>query len=161
MAIVITLCIVGIALICFIREWVPADITALGVMVSLVLLGVVTPEEGISGFSNSATITVLAMFILSAGIARTGAIQSITGFLIQKGGKNSTQQILSLGMVVGPISAFINNTAVVAIFLPIVEDWCRKQQISTSKLMIPLSYLSILGGMITTIGTSTNVLASF
>jgi di/tricarboxylate transporter len=160
MAIVITLCIVGIALICFIREWVPADITALGVMVSLVLLGVVTPEEGISGFSNSATITVLAMFILSAGIARTGAIQSITGFLIQKGGKNSTQQILSLGMVVGPISAFINNTAVVAIFLPIVEDWCRKQQISTSKLMIPLSYLSILGGMITTIGTSTNVLAS-
>jgi di/tricarboxylate transporter len=160
MTIATTLSVVGIALVCFVGEWMPVDITAFGVMVGLILLGVVTPEEGISGFSNSATVTVMAMFILSAGIARTGGIQAITRFLIQNGGKHPTRQILSLGAIVGPISAFINNTAVVAIFLPIVEDWCRKQQISTSKLMIPLSYLSILGGTITTIGTSTNVLAS-
>jgi di/tricarboxylate transporter len=65
-----------------------------------------------------------------------------------------------MGLIVGPITAFINNTAVVAIFLPIVEDWCRKQKISPSKLLIPLSYATVLGGMITVIGTSTNVLAS-
>jgi Na+/H+ antiporter NhaD/arsenite permease-like protein len=111
-------------------------VTALGVMVSLIFLGVVTPEEGISGFSNSATVTVMAMFILSAGISRTEGIQAVTGFLIQNAGKHFTRQILCLGAVVDPISAFINNTAVVAIFLPVVEDWCRKQQILTSKLMI-------------------------
>lgn len=160
MMIITTLTIVAIALVCFIKEWVPADITAFGVMVSLVILGVLTPEEGISGFSNPATITVMAMFILSTGISRTGAIQFVTNFLIQNGGKNPPQQILSLAAIVSPISAVINNTAVVAVFLPIVEEWCRKQYISTSKLMIPLSYLSILGGMFTTIGTSTNVLAS-
>jgi di/tricarboxylate transporter len=65
-----------------------------------------------------------------------------------------------MGAIVGPISAFINNTAVVAVFLPIVENWCRQQGISPSKLLIPLSYLTVLGGMLTVIGTSTNVLAS-
>lgn len=160
MTIALTLGIVVLALVCFVGEWLPVDITAIGIMLLLMLLGLVTPEEGISGFSNSATITVMAMFILSAGIARTGVIQIISSFLVQWGGKNSTQQILSLSAIVGPISAFINNTAVVAVFMPIVEDWCRKQSISTSKLMIPLSYATILGGVVTTIGTSTNVLAS-
>jgi di/tricarboxylate transporter len=160
MSILLTLGVVVLALIFFVGEWLPVDVTAIGVMLLLMLLGLVTPEEGISGFSNSATITVMAMFILSAGIARTGVIQIISSFLVQRGGKNSSQQIFALGMIVGPISAFINNTAVVAVFLPIVEDWCRKQNISASKMMIPLSYVTILGGMVTTIGTSTNVLAS-
>jgi len=120
----------------------------------------VTPDEGISGFGNSATITVLAMFILSAGIVRTGAVQTIRNILMHWGGNSVTRQILTMGMIVGPITALINNTAVVGIFLPIVEDWCRKKNISPSKLMIPLSYSTVLGGMITVIGTSTNVLAS-
>jgi di/tricarboxylate transporter len=158
--ILITLGIVVLALVFFVSEWLPADITAIAVMITLILLGVVTPEEGISGFSNTATITVLAMFVLSAGIDRTGAVQMVSNLLLSWGGKSVTKQIASLGVIVGPISAFINNTAVVAVFLPIVENWCRKQSISTSKLLMPLSYVTILGGMITTIGTSTNVLAS-
>ncbi|MEB3219553.1 MAG: SLC13 family permease, partial [Nostocales cyanobacterium 94392] len=132
----------------------------IAVMVLLMLLGLVTPEEGISGFGNSATITVMAMFILSAGIARTGAIEVVNELLLRWGGKNTTRQIFAMGIITGPISALINNTAVVAVFLPVVEDWCKKQGISPSKLLIPLSYLTILGGMLTTIGTSTNVLAS-
>ncbi|PSB21085.1 SLC13 family permease [filamentous cyanobacterium CCP2] len=160
MTIAMTLSVVVIALICFIGEWLPVDITAIAVMIGLMLLELVTPEEGISGFSNSATITVMAMFILSAGIARTGAIQMVSNLLIRAGGKHLTRQIIAMGAIVGPISAFINNTAVVAIFIPVVETWCRKQSISTSKLLIPLSFTTILGGMITTIGTSTNVLAS-
>lgn len=149
-----------LALIAFITEWLPVDLTAMGVAIALILLGLVTPDEGISGFGNSATITVLAMFILSAGIVRTGAVQTIRNILFNWGGNSVTRQILTMGMIVGPITALINNTAVVGIFLPIVEDWCQKKNISPSKLMIPLSYSTVLGGMITVIGTSTNVLAS-
>ena len=160
MSIFLTLIIVFLTLISFIGEWFPVDITAVAVMVLLMALGLVTPEEGISGFGNSATITVMAMFILSAGIARTGAIGIVNDLLLKWGGKNSTKQILAIGIITGPISALINNTAVVAVFLPVVEDWCQKQGISPSKLLMPLSFVTILGGMLTTIGTSTNVLAS-
>lgn len=158
--IILTLGIVVLALISFIGEWLPVDMTAIAVMVLLMSLNLVSPEEGISGFGNSATITVMAMFILSAGIARTGAMQLVSDLLLRWGGKHPTRQILTMGMIAGPITGFINNTAVVAVFLPVVEDWCRKQGISPSKLLMPLSFVTILGGMITTIGTSTNVLAS-
>ncbi len=160
MIIFLTLGVVVAALICFITEWLPVDITALCVAVILILLGLVTPDEGIAGFGNSATITVMAMFILSAGITRTGVIQVFRDLLLKWGGKSITRQILVMGLLVGPISGFINNTAVVAIFLPIIEDWCKKRGISPSKLLMPLSFVTILGGMITIIGTSTNVLAS-
>ncbi len=160
MTIFLTLGVVVVALICFIAELLPVDITALCVAVVLIVLGLVTPDEGIAGFGNSATITVMAMFILSAGISRTGVIQVFRDLLLKWGGKSITRQILVMGLLVGPISGFINNTAVVAIFLPIVEEWCRKRGISPSKLLIPLSFVTILGGMITVIGTSTNVLAS-
>ncbi|VXD20558.1 conserved membrane hypothetical protein [Planktothrix serta PCC 8927] len=158
--IVLTLSIVVLALIAFIFEWLPVDLTALTVTVVLMIFKLVTPDEGISGFGNSATITVMAMFILSAGITKTGVVQTVRDWLLKWGGKTAGQQILVMGLIVGPITAFINNTAVVAIFLPIIEDWCRKQKISPSKLLIPLSYATVLGGMITVIGTSTNVLAS-
>ncbi len=160
MTIFLTLGVVVAALVCFIAEWLPVDITALCVAVVLIVLGLVTPEEGVAGFSNSATMTVMAMFILSAAITRTGVIQIFRDLLLRWGGKSITRQILVMGLLVGPISGFINNTAVVAIFLPIIEDWCKKRGISPSKLLMPLSFVTILGGMITVIGTSTNVLAS-
>jgi di/tricarboxylate transporter len=158
--IILTLGVLVVALIAFVAEWLPVDITAIAVAIVLILLGLVSLEEGLAGFSNSATITVMAMFILSAGITRTGAIQIARDLLVKWGGKNPSQQIFVMGAIVGPITAFINNTAVVAIFLPIIEDWCKKQRVSVSKLLIPLSYVTVLGGMITLIGTSTNIVAS-
>jgi di/tricarboxylate transporter len=158
--IILTLTVLVVALVAFVAEWLPVDLTALCVAIVLILLGLVSPEEGIAGFSNPATVTVMAMFVLSAGITRTGVIQVIRDRLLVWGGKNPHQQVFVLGALVGPISAFINNTAVVAIFLPIVEDWCKKQKISPSKLLIPLSYATVLAGMITVVGTSTNILAS-
>lgn len=158
--ILLTLVVITGALVMFVAEWLPIDTTAIAVMVVLMVLGLVTPDEGIAGFGNSATITVMAMFILSYGITRTGIIQIMRDFLVKWGGSNPSQQILVMGAIVGPITAFINNTAVVAIFLPIVEEWCKQRKISVSKLMIPLSYVTVLGGMITVIGTSTNILAS-
>jgi di/tricarboxylate transporter len=144
----------------FVVEWLPIDITAILVTVVLMILGLVSPEEGIAGFGNSATITVMAMFILSYGITRTGIIQIVRDWLVKWGGGNSTQQIFVMGLIIGPITAFINNTAVVAVFLPIIEQWCQQRKISVSKMLIPLSYITVLGGMLTVIGTSTNILAS-
>ncbi|MEM6445658.1 MAG: SLC13 family permease [Cyanobacteria bacterium J06642_2] len=160
MPIPLTLAVVLLALAGFVSEWKPVDITALSIMVLLIVLGLVSPQEGISGFSSSATITVMAMFILSFGIARTGVIISVTDWLMRWGGKSLFRQVVTMGLIVGPITALINNTAVVAVFLPTIENWCKKQGISASKLLIPLSYSTILGGTITVIGTSTNILAS-
>ncbi|MBE9070703.1 SLC13 family permease, partial [Leptolyngbya cf. ectocarpi LEGE 11479] len=155
-----TLGVTAVALVLFVVEWLPADITAFGVMVALMVLGLVTPQEGIAGFSNSATITVMAMFILSAGIARTGALQKASGWLTRWGGKTCRRQIFVLGLIVGPVSGVINNTAVVSVFLPIIEDFCQQHRLSPSKLLMPLSFATILGGMLTVVGTSTSVLAS-
>ncbi len=160
MSIAITLGITAVALVLFIVEIFPADITALGIMVSLILLKQVSPQEGIEGFSNPATITVMAMFILSAGVARTGVLKNASTWLTRWGGKRLGQQIMTLGLIVGPMSALINNTAVVSVFLPIVEDFCRQHRMSPSKLLMPLSFATVLGGMLTVIGTSTSVLAS-
>ncbi len=160
MQIVLTLAVIGLALVGFISEILPADTIAILVMVTLMLLGLVTPEEGISGFGNAATVTVMAMFVLSAGISRTGAIQVVRDSLLRWGGKTPQRQTFVMGAIVGPITAFINNTAVVAVFLPIVEEWGQRCAVPASKLLIPLSYATILGGLLTTIGTSTNVLAS-
>lgn len=158
--IAITLSITGFALICFVCEWLPADITALLVMVVLMLSRQVTPTEGIAGFSNAATLTVMAMFILSAGISRTGAMQRASTWLFRWSGKHPAQQIMALGLITGPMSGLINNTAIVSVFLPLVEDLCRQRGISVSRLLMPLSFVTILGGMLTVVGTSTSVLAS-
>jgi len=160
MPIILTLTVVVLGLISFITEWLPADITALSITVALMLLGLVTPEEGVSGFSNPATVTVMAMFILSAGITKTGVIQVVRNWILRWAGDHPSQQIFVMGSIVGPISGFINNTAIVAIFLPIIEEWSKRKKISPSKLLIPLSYSTILGGLLTLIGTSTNILAS-
>lgn len=156
----LTITILIFTLVAFIAEWLPVDLTSLLIAVILMVFGLVSPDEGISGFGNSATITVMAMFILSAGITKTGILNIVRDWLIKYGGKNPTQQIFVMGGIVGTISAFINNTAVVAIFLPIVEQWSKQVKVSVSKLLIPLSYATVLGGMITVLGTSTNILAS-
>ncbi|MEY2985368.1 MAG: sulfur deprivation response regulator [Cyanobacteriota bacterium] len=158
--ILLTLIVVATALVLFVLEWLPIDTTAILITVVLMVLGLVTPEEGLAGFSNSATITIMAMFILSYGVTRTGIIQFIRDTLIRFGGKSLRRQIILMGMIVGPLSAFIANTAVVAIFLPIVESWAKQRKVSVSKLLIPLSYATVLGGMITLLGTSTSILAS-
>ncbi len=156
----LTLAVIVFALVMFVLEWLPIDTTAILVAVILMVLGLVSPTEGLAGFSSSATVTIMAMFILSYGITRTGIIQIIRDSLIKFGGTSLRRQLLLMGVIVGPSSAFLNNTAIVAIFLPIIEEWARQRQISVSKLLIPLSYATILGGMITLLGTSTNILAS-
>ncbi len=151
------------ALIAFVLDVAPIDFVAFSIMGLILLLGPilgVSPQEAVSGFSNPATITILAMFILSAGIYRTGIINRLAHHMVQISGKNEIKQLLTILFVVGPISAFINNTAAVAILIPSVITMAREHRVAPSKLLIPLSYFSQFAGAITLIGTSTNVLAS-
>jgi di/tricarboxylate transporter len=160
--------IIVAALILFATEPVPIDITALGVMVALMLLGSagpvdltgISPREGVSGFASGATITVLAMFVLSAGVQRTGVVQLLGAKIAALTGDSESRQLSATIGVVAPISGFINNTAAVAILLPMVTDIAHEGGTSPSKLLMPLSYASMFGGTLTLIGTSTNILAS-
>jgi di/tricarboxylate transporter len=151
------------ALVIFSLELFPIDFVAFGIMAVILLLGPilgVSPEEAISGFGSPATITVLAMFILSGAISRTGVINVLARRMIRFAGDSELWQLVTIMLVVGPISAFVNNTAAVAILIPSVITMARSHQRAPSKLLIPLSYFSQLAGVITLIGTSTNVLAS-
>ncbi|WP_276246128.1 SLC13 family permease [Haladaptatus sp. YSMS36] len=155
--------IILVALFLFATEPVPVDITAIGIMVALMVFGPltgITPEDGISGFASPATVTVLAMFILSYGIQRTGVVQMLGTWVGRYTRESESRQLFATMGIVGPISGFINNTAAVAILLPMVTDLAHKGRTSPSKLLIPLSYASMFGGMLTLIGTSTSILAS-
>lgn len=151
------------ALVVFMLDLFPIDLVALAIMSLILVLGPVlgvAPEEAISGFSNPATITVLAMFILSGGIYRTGAINLLARRMIRFAGADELRQLITVMLVVSPISIFINNTAAVALLIPSVMALAREHQRAPSKLLMPLSFFSQLAGVITLIGTSTNILAS-
>ncbi len=148
------------ALVLFALEAFTVDFVAFGVMALLMILGLVSPEEGISGFSNPATITVMAMFILSSGLYRTGAVDLLTEKLMKFAGNSQTSQLLLVMVTVGPISAFLNNTAAVAILIPFAVKIARDHGRSPSQMLMPLSFTSQLAGVVTLIGTSTNILAS-
>jgi di/tricarboxylate transporter len=173
------------ALVLFATEALPVDVTAIAVMVALMLAepattlaadagliaepvyvlhqagdGISPLDRGLSGFASTATITVLAMFILSDGVQRTGIVQILGAKIASLTGDSETKQLSATVGLVAPISGFINNTAAVAILLPMVTDIAHKGKLSPSKLLLPLSYASMFGGMLTLIGTSTNILAS-
>lgn len=158
--IIVVFIIIAGAIVLFSMEKFPVDLTAVVIMAALLLTGIITPEEGISGFSNSATVTVAAMFILSAGLFNTGAMNLITEMLRKLMKKNYKLGVFALMGAACFVSAFINNTAVVALFIPIVISIARASKISPSKMLMPLSFSAILGGVCTLIGTSTNILSN-
>ncbi|WP_226039813.1 SLC13 family permease [Natrinema sp. DC36] len=155
--------VVVFALVLFLTERLPIDVTAILLIVVLVVLEPWTgidPETGISGFANEATITVLAMLILSGGISRTGIVQELGRRMAAFAGESTRKQVFATVAATAPVSGFLNNTPVVALLVPVVTDVANRGNTSPSKLLIPLSYASQLGGMLTLIGTSTNILAS-
>ena len=159
MEITLVLSLLLLAVLLFATEKFPVDFVALMVLGALLILRLVTPQEGISGFSNPATITVGAMFVLSSALRKTGALD-LVGRMLAQIGKTPSTLLLVVMLTVGAVSAFINNTAAVAVFLPIVLTLSRRNKVSPSKLLIPLSYASQFGGVCTLIGTSTNLLVS-
>ena len=141
-------------------EWLRADLVAMLGLVCLILIGALSPGEALQGFSNPATVTVAAMFLLSAGLQSSGVIRVLGDRILQHAPSRGPALVAVIGLVVGPISAFINNTAAVAVFLPIALRACEEKRISPSRVLMPLSFLAMLGGTCTLIGTSTNILVS-
>ena len=161
MAVVIIIII--LILIFFVLEPLPIGITSLTIPFILVLLSnwtKVSPEQALSGFGNNATIAVMSMFVLSKGIQNSGAMEFIGSKIEQFTKNNEKKQIGIISSLSGIMSGAINNTPVVAAFVPMVTNLARRTRVSPSKLLIPLSYASMLGGTMTLLGTSTNILAS-
>jgi len=154
LTLVVLICAVGL----FVSEKLPVDVVALLVLASLLVLGLVSPEQALSGFSSEATITVAAMFVLSAGLQRSGLLRRLGEGLAKI--RWQWMQALLIMLVIGPISAFVNNTAAVAVFLPLVLAACVANNKPASRLLIPLSYAAQMGGVCTLIGTSTNLLVN-
>ncbi len=162
-SIVFMLLFIGVLVLVFF--WEPLPLYALALLIPVFLMVFqpwthVSLEKAISGFSSPATIAILAMFVLSEGVQRTGLIQILGDRLSEFTGDSETRQIASVSALSGPLAGFINNTPVVAIFIPMVSNMARRVKTSPSKLMIPLSFASMMGGTLTLIGSSTNLLAS-
>lgn len=131
----------------------------LGALAVLMLGGILDTETALAGFSNPGMITVGVLYVVVAGLQQTGGLDGVSRAMLGMP-TGTTQALVRLVVPVVSLSAFLNNTPLVAMFIPVVSDWCRKLRISPSKLMIPLSYAAIMGGMCTLIGTSTNLVVN-
>jgi di/tricarboxylate transporter len=159
-AVLITLAITVGALALFLWGRFRPDVVGIMVMTALLLSGVVTPAEGVSGFANEALLTVACMFVLSAGLVRTGAID-VLGRWVARVGRGSEARLLAVSFaLVIPLSAFLNNTPVVAVMVPLVIGLSRSTGVRASRFLMPISFASQLGGTLTLIGTSTNLLVA-
>ncbi len=152
--------LIAVAVVLFVTEKVGIDVTAILVAFVLMAAGLVSVPEGLSGFSNQAPLTVLALLILNTGLERTGVLHLITKRLLVFTGNNSWTVLLVLLPFIAFLSAFTNNTAVIALFLPVLVLMGNTKGISPSHLLMPMAFASILGGLCTIIGTSTNLLVN-
>jgi len=160
LAIISVFVILGISIVLFITEWIRIDIIALMVLVSLALTGSVTPDEALSGFSNPAVVTVWSILILSGALSRTGIANYIGERLLYLGGRSIGRLLAVIMLTAGTLSGFMNSIGVTSLLLPAVLDISKKTGYQRSKLLIPLSYAALMGGMITLIGTPPNILIS-
>ncbi len=158
--IALVLFILTIAIILFVTERLRVDVVALLVLGSLVVTGLVTPTQALSGFSNPAVVTVWAVFILSGGLSRTGIAHQIGGQVLRLAGHGEARLLIVIMLVSGILSAFMNNIGVAALLLPVILDIAHQTQHAPSKLLLPLVYGTLLGGMATLISTPTNILIS-
>lgn len=152
-----TLAIVLGAIALFASERIRIDVIALGTLVLLAALGLVTPAEALAGFSNEATVTVAAMFALSLGIERSGALEPLTRGLSRI--RRPWLLTLALMLAIAPMGAFVKNIALVATFLPLALRVCARTQTPPARVLLPMSYAAQMGGVCTLVGTSSNLLA--
>jgi len=158
--IALLIAIVLFAVASFALQKLPIDVTAITALGLLLAFGLVTPEQGISGFANPAVVTVMMMFILSGSLVQSGVVSRLGHRIAHLSGRSGWRASIALLLLAGVLSAFINNTAAVAILMPMAILLAKHFQLSPSRLLMPLSYISILGGTCTLIGSSTNLLVS-
>jgi len=150
---VLALILIGLALN------VASDALLVGAVVLCTVAGVISPQEALAGFSNQAVPTIAAMYVIAAALRQTGALAKLGSWVLGKA-RSERAVLLRLAAAMPTFSAFLNNTPIVAMFIPIVSDWCKRYRVAPSRLLLPLSYLCILGGTCTLIGTSTNLVVN-
>ena len=158
--IALTLGIIVVALIIFGTEKLRVDVVALLVLLTVGLTRLIDPKEVFAGFSNSAVITVWAVYIVSGGLFKTGVADILGKFILRLAGDSEVRLIAVIMLGCGIMSAFMNNVGATAMLLPAVVSIARQTKIPVSKLLIPLSFSSLMGGGLTLIGTPANILAT-
>jgi len=157
---VITLAILGVAILLFVTEWLRVDVVALMVVVALMLFEILTPAQALAGFSSTLVITIAALFIVGGGVLQTGLAAAIGQSILKVAGESETRLLVVIMLAVALLSGFMSDTGTVAVLLPAIVALAASAKISPSKLLIPLSYGSLLGGAATLIGTPPNIYVS-
>lgn len=156
----ITLAVFVGAMVLFVTGWLAPEVTGLLAAALLVSFRVLKPDEAVQGFGSPALITLMGLFAVSAGLFRSGGLDRLRALIGSEAVRSPRRMIALMVGVVAPISGFIPNTPIVATLLPVIEGWCHRRGVSPSKVLLPLSFATVLGGTISLLGTSTNLLAS-
>ncbi len=156
----ITLAVFAGAMVLFVTGWLAPEVTGLLAAALLVSFKVLKPDEAVQGFGSPALITLMGLFAVSAGLFRSGGLDRLRALIGSDAVRSPKRMIALMVGVVAPISGFIPNTPIVATLLPVIEGWCQRRGVSPSKVLLPLSFATVLGGTISLLGTSTNLLAS-
>jgi di/tricarboxylate transporter len=160
LSIALLLVILAITLVLFSFEWVPVDVVALGILLTLILTGLLPVDKAFGGFGSDTVMLILGLLILTAALVRTGAVEIFGRYLSEKTGSNP-KRVLGIVMIASAgLSSLMSNTAATAFFIPIVIGLARRAKMSASRLLMPLAFASILASSVTLIGTSTNVVVS-
>ena len=154
---VVTLIILALSAVFFVSGKIRSDVVALCALVLLLLFHILTPDEALSGFSNSVVIMMIGLFVVGGAIFQTGLAKMISGKILQLAGKSETRLFILVMLVTSAIGAFVSNTGTVALMLPIVVSLAANAHINSSRLLMPLAFASSMGGMMTLIGTPPNL----
>jgi len=156
----ITLAVLAGAVVLFLGGWLPPEVVGLLAAALLICTGVLDAKEAVAGFGSPALITLIGLFALSAGLFRSGTLDRLRALIGSDAVRSPKRMIALMTAVVGLVSAFVPNTPIVAALLPVVEGWCKRRGIAPSKVLLPLSFATVLGGTMTLLGSSVNLLAS-
>ena len=162
----LTFIVIGGAMLFYATEWASIELTSLGALVALMLIATLMPNSGfgaevlLSGFSNPALITILALLVIGQGLIQTEAMAGLTDRLVKLWPAHPMRVVILALVIAGAASAVVNNTPVVIVFIPVLASLLAKRNLPASRFMMPLSFMTILGGMTTVLGSSTNLLAA-
>jgi len=156
----ITLSVLGLAVVLFITGALAPELTGLLSLGLLLACGVLSPQEALVGFGSPALITLLGLFPVSAALFKSGALDRLRGLIASERIRSPRRLVALMAFVIAPVSGVVPNTPVVASLLPVVENWCNRRGISPSRVLLPLSFSTVLGGTLTLLGSSVNLLVS-
>ena len=158
--IILMLALMSAALVAFVRESFPIEVTALALVAILLVTGTIDIKTALAGLSSTAVVTIACLFVLSRALIKTGLLETVADRVADKGRTRPWPMIVLLLIAVAFGSGVLNNTAIVAMSIPLVMKLCRRIELSPSKVLMPLSFASMIGGTLTLIGTSTNLLVN-